>query len=243
MSSFLRQVPGTRDVTLIKNLGEPDEQRFSLKANIQSKQGMFEVDAPINEGDVVELPDPRGGLRQLKIAKIDIHDLPGIGRGMNHLTAHWGPPPPQLRQSPIRRLGLEGLHPAILAAASKLFTDGHYAAAIFEAFKAVELRVRSITGIEESGTQLMGRAFSGSPAPIVMATERGRSGKDEQEGFKLLFIGAMQGIRNPKGHEAVTQQDPQRALEYLAFASLLMRRLDDATDSSLSLASDSPAPT
>jgi hypothetical protein len=38
-----------------------------------------------------------------------------------------------------------------------------------------------------------------------------------------------QGIRNPKGHELIGRgDDPQRALEYLALASILMRRLDDA---------------
>lgn len=44
----------------------------------------------------------------------------------------------------------------------------------------------------------------------------------------LVFMGAIQGIRNPKGHELVGQDDPQRALEYLALVSVLFRRLDDA---------------
>ena len=44
-----------------------------------------------------------------------------------------------------------------------------------------------------------------------------------------MFMGLSQGIRNPKGHELVKQDDPQRALEYLADASQrLFRRLDDA---------------
>src|SRR5438874_11247907 len=55
------------------------------------------------------------------------------------------------------------LHPAIIEAASDLFTDGHDAIAIFEAFKAPESRVRVMSGIDESGKQLMGRAFSGTP--------------------------------------------------------------------------------
>jgi hypothetical protein len=42
-------------------------------------------------------------------------------------------------------------------------------------------------------------------------------------------MGAIQGIRNPKGHAPVKQVDPIRAMEYLALASLLMRRLDDAS--------------
>ena len=55
-----------------------------------------------------------------------------------------------------------------------------------------------------------------------------QTGKDEQEGFRFIFMGAMRGIRNPKGHDMIEQRDPERALEYLALASLLMHRLDDA---------------
>ena len=58
--------------------------------------------------------------------------------------------------------------------------------------------------------------------------EAGRNGQDEREGFLALFRGAMLGIRNPKAHELFTLEDPQRALEYLGFASLLHRRLDTA---------------
>lgn len=52
--------------------------------------------------------------------------------------------------------------------------------------------------------------------------------KDEREGFQALFRGAMIGIRNPKAHEVFKAEDPQTALEYLGFASLLHRRIDHA---------------
>jgi Protein of unknown function (Hypoth_ymh) len=42
-------------------------------------------------------------------------------------------------------------------------------------------------------------------------------------------MGAMQGIRNPKAHDAMPDLPPDRALEYLAMASLLMRRLEEGT--------------
>lgn len=38
----------------------------------------------------------------------------------------------------------------------------------------------------------------------------------------------MQGIRNPKAHDPFGPLQSDRAFEYLAVASLLMRRLDDA---------------
>lgn len=78
----------------------------------------------------------------------------------------------------------------------------------------------------------MARAFDESGPLIDMSVETGRSGQDEQRGFKFLFMGSMSGIRNPKGHELVKQDDPQRAIEYLAFTSMLMRRLDDSVSKS-----------
>lgn len=43
-----------------------------------------------------------------------------------------------------------------------------------------------------------------------------------------MFMGAVVGIRNPRAHEQFEAMDENEALEELAFASLLMRRLDDA---------------
>ena len=54
------------------------------------------------------------------------------------------------------------------------------------------------------------------------------SDRNEQEGFQLIVMGAMQGIRNPKAHDLNAPLEDDRAFEYLAVASLLMRRLDDA---------------
>jgi uncharacterized protein (TIGR02391 family) len=125
-------------------------------------------------------------------------------------------------------LQVEGLHPEVQAACGALCKDGHYSQAIFEAFKAVEIRVRKQSGLALAGRDLMAQAFALDAAVISLTELSGQSGKDEQEGFWFLFMGAMQGIRNPKGHERIEQSDWQRALEYLAFASLLLRRLDDA---------------
>ena len=58
-----------------------------------------------------------------------------------------------------------------------------------------------------------------------LATE---SERDEQMGFKFIFAGAATGIRNPRGHEIDLGDTPDEALDYLALASLLLRRLDAA---------------
>jgi uncharacterized protein (TIGR02391 family) len=137
------------------------------------------------------------------------------------------------REPKIRRLTLEGLHPRILEVASDLFTDEHYSQAILEAVKVVEQRVKEQSGLtNDYGASLMGKAFRKGSGSIQVAHESGKSGEDEQEGFMHLFMGAAQAIKNPKSHETVTLKDPQRAIEYLGFLSLLMRRLDDARESS-----------
>src|SRR5207253_3613183 len=84
-----------------------------------------------------------------------------------------------------RRLGLEGLHPAILEASGSLFTTEHYSEAIFAAFKAIEIRVRAMSGLEGFGRSLMGRAFGGNNPSIRIASSEDPTGKTEQEGFAL----------------------------------------------------------
>jgi uncharacterized protein (TIGR02391 family) len=144
-----------------------------------------------------------------------------------------GPSTAALRFAGMRdaELGVLGqLHPDILRAAGSLFNDRYFALAIFEAFKAIEGRVRERTGIDRTGVDLMAHVFKEQDPLIDLAVEPGRSGDDERKGFRFIFMGVMAGVRNPKAHGHVEQSDPQRTMEYLALASLLMRRLDDATE-------------
>jgi uncharacterized protein (TIGR02391 family) len=222
------QRAGTESVTIVHAEGTEQETRIEVRAHIQPETGFFDVDAPVYEGDIVLVADPHGGLDRRLAESVKVYNVGGAH--MRHTEVTWAKAPP-VRVAPVRRLTLENLHPEIVAAAGELFTDGHYASAILEAFKRVELRVRSQSGLTGSGQDLMTRAFAGDPPPIDVRVEGGQSGQDEQEGFRFLFMGAVRGIRNPKAHEAVSQLDPQRTLEYLGFASILMRRLDDASGS------------
>lgn len=125
------------------------------------------------------------------------------------------------------RLELQGMHGDVLCAAGELFADGYHSHAVLEAFKSLDVRVREMTGLSKSGVALMGEAF-GAKLLIDVAVEDGQSGADEREGFLALFRGAMLAVRNPKSHEPAEAEDPEVAIEYLAFASLLHRRLDAA---------------
>jgi uncharacterized protein (TIGR02391 family) len=85
-----------------------------------------------------------------------------------------------------------------------------------------------MTGLELDGSALMGEAFKDSDPPIALADLTTETGRNIQAGFRFLFMGAVRGIRNPDAHELFKALDAEEALETLAFASLLMRRLDDA---------------
>jgi len=121
------------------------------------------------------------------------------------------------------------LHPLIVEHSETLFKSSHYAQAILEAFKAVNNYVKQKSRkIECDGKDLMAKVFN-KDRPILKLNDLvTTSDKDEQEGFMFLFMGAMEGIRNPKAHETVVQKDPYRTLEYLAFASLLAKRADES---------------
>lgn len=220
---------GITKVTVVHDPGSDDEERFETEAHIQAKTGFFAVDTPIYEGDIVEFPDPRGGTTRKIAATVDVNNPTGSSfRGMEHIHVTWGAAPPS-RVAPVRRLSIENLHAEVISSSSELFADGHYEAAVSEAFKSIEVRVRKLIGSTQSGVKLMGEAFGGSDPQVPVATSSGQSAKDEQEGFAALFRGAMLGVRNPRAHDLFKPRDPQQALEYLGFASLLHRQLDAAS--------------
>lgn len=226
--SIIRSMAGTHGVTHVKILHDPgtdEESTAEADALVQSGSGFFEVDTPIYEGDIVELPDPRGGVDRRLAQHVKVNNFGS--RNMHHIEVEWGPAAAP-RVAPVRRLTFDNLHPLVRSAAGDLFADGHFASAISEAFKSIEVRVKAVTGIDQSGAKLMAEAFNPANPRLDIATELGQSGRDEREGFQALFRGAMIGIRNPKAHELFTAEDPQIAPEYLGFASLLHRRIDHA---------------
>ena len=82
---------------------------------------------------------------------------------------------------------------------------------------------------DKVGVDLVNHAFN-KVHPIIKIVEGEESEqKDEREGFRFLYMGAFLGIKNPKSHSIQNLDDPDKALEYLSFLSLLMKRLDEST--------------
>lgn len=119
------------------------------------------------------------------------------------------------------------LHPEIARAASKRYLDGHFADAVEASVKALNGLVRMRSGLEFDGTSLMERAFSPTNPVLKFNALTDQSDKDEQKGFMMMFSGAVSGLRNPRAHGFI-QDDPERALEFIAYVSLLAKLLDGA---------------
>jgi uncharacterized protein (TIGR02391 family) len=116
---------------------------------------------------------------------------------------------------------LDNLHPNVIRVAGKLFEDEHYRSAILDTYIDLVNRVKDISGRHDLAP-LMQQVFSIKNPKIIVSGDQ-----DEQQGFMWLFSGAVMAIRNPKAHKIMEQSDPQRAIEWLAFASVLHRVLDD----------------
>lgn len=120
------------------------------------------------------------------------------------------------------------VHADLPAEVRRLFDNGHCAQATLEAFKFVDEEMQRISKSSDFGTSLMMRALGGNTPAVRLNPGMTGSEKNEQEGFKFLFAGAMQGIRGPRAHTSGLSDDPDTCLDHLSLASMLLRKLDDA---------------
>lgn len=125
-----------------------------------------------------------------------------------------------------RTFGDLELHPEIARACVKLFEDGHYAEAVENGCKVLDMlvKLRSMK-TDPSGTELMQLVFS-PKAPVLRYNDQSTdSERSEQQGMMFLFAGAMLALRNPRAHGLV-QDHPESAVEYISFLSMLAKSLD-----------------
>jgi uncharacterized protein (TIGR02391 family) len=132
----------------------------------------------------------------------------------------------QVRSPVLRDARLAALHPEILAVSEQLFRDGHRAAAVFAASKAVNNRVKKMANLSGDGMGLMSNTFKDDQPALMLADLTTQTGKDVQAGYRFLFMGSQQAIRNPAAHEQFGEMGDDEAFELLGLASHLMRKLD-----------------
>ena len=126
---------------------------------------------------------------------------------------------------------MEGLdlHPAIRDAALDRHRDGHYADAILASCQALNNLVQTKAArYDLDNTDLMRSVFSAKNPQLCFAPfpYRDKTDESEQEGMMHLYEGAMLALRNPRAHKLV-EDDPERAMEFIAFVSLLAKLLDE----------------
>lgn len=110
----------------------------------------------------------------------------------------------------------------------RLFDNGPYSQATFEAYKYVDQQVARIAGIEQSGYKLMMAAFSPTSPIIHLTPCATKSEIDEQNGYQFIFAGSAMAIRNPRAHQYAVKDSPDDCLDHLSLASMLVRRLEVA---------------
>jgi uncharacterized protein (TIGR02391 family) len=119
----------------------------------------------------------------------------------------------------------EMFHPSLPDAAWNAFSVGDYDTAVFEAFKSLEVAVRTKGGFSNTdfGAALMKKAFDPNSGPLrdQAATRNRRLARCE------LFTGSFGEIRNPKGHNDPTITDTLVAVEELMTAGMLRRIVDN----------------
>jgi len=133
-------------------------------------------------------------------------------------------------RSELHSFDERNIHPEIIRVSQKLFDDGHYSQATFEAFKYIDKEVNRLSKVNESGYKLMMQAFNEKAPKIKLTNLSSISEIDEQEGYKFVFAGSAKAIRNPRGHEYSYSETPDQCLDHLSLASLLKRKLDQVQE-------------
>ena len=121
-------------------------------------------------------------------------------------------------------------HSEVVRHSQRLFVQGNYFHAVFEASKSYNKLVREKAKSIKNGESLMLTVWGCDKGVLKITQCETETDQNVQDGIKFLSTGLMRAIRNPTAHEPavdwpISQDD---CLDILSFVSFLFRKLDDA---------------
>lgn len=115
-------------VTVIHKKDEPDESRDPLECQSLGNAGYFDIDAPVDEGDYVEIDDPRsGGKMQYYVESVELNRSP-FPRIPSYIEAKWGKPPREHQPSVVHHsttITVTGNHNTVAAGVGTIALAQH----------------------------------------------------------------------------------------------------------------------
>jgi uncharacterized protein (TIGR02391 family) len=214
----------TTFVTLIRRQQAGPERRLGSAAQVKGNTLRLPIGTDVQIGDYVEQCLPNDELQRMCVIDV-IHPYMSSTRAVDdHI---------EVTCAPSRRVTVKvpapALHPT-MSAALALVEEGRMSEAVLEAVRVIEEQVRLLTASQDSGHALMETVFGAQPPQLDITTVTGPAAEAEREGFRLLFTGAVLGLGDAHGTGKAVPATVDETWEYLAVASMLMRRLDRAKD-------------
>jgi uncharacterized protein (TIGR02391 family) len=119
------------------------------------------------------------------------------------------------------------ISPRLWEAVSQSYESGLYTAAIVEAIHLLSEILREKANVDGDGKSLVGQALGGDSPKLRINKFQTESEKNEQKGFELMLLGLYQGIRNPRSHNRI-QDDQVTADAIINFIDYILNVIDKA---------------
>jgi uncharacterized protein (TIGR02391 family) len=234
-----RKVPGFYQDTLGRQLKIDDPDLFKTINNYHLRESVAEMEAIAEKDGMLNFRNPYVMQKLQEMFHVQVDEfhfksksvIPIINEIRSQIIAKLIRLRKELSErsiavgvNPDTPRDLIHLHPIVQKTAGELYKNGHYRQAILDTYIALvdAVKVKS-TRYDIDNSPLMQAVFSAKRPVLKVSNDQ-----DEQMGFMWLFSGAVMAIRNPKAHKLIEQKDTQRTIEWLSFASVLLRVLDEA---------------
>lgn len=149
---------------------------------------------------------------------------------VNNILIEAGITPSEVSKEDLQLFLSRDFHPEVIKHCQKLFLQGNYFHAVFEASKVYNVLVKEKAKSDKDGNPLMLEVWGCEKGTLKITPCTSQTDRDVQDGVKFLSAGLMSAIRNPTAHEPallwpISKQD---CLDILSFISFLFRQLDKA---------------